>query len=81
MRRLIASTVLALGAVLVFAAPSSAHRASEQGFLSCFAAIDRQIEMGVAAGGGPKAGEPGPINCDHFYFYAGLIGHDHSGGP
>jgi hypothetical protein len=34
---------------------------------ACEAAVDRQIEKGVTAGGGPKAGEPGPLNCDHFY--------------
>jgi hypothetical protein len=34
---------------------------------ACGNALDRQIEKGVTAGGGPKAGEPGPLNCDHFF--------------
>ena len=34
---------------------------------ACGNALDRQLDKGVTAGGGPKAGEPGPLNCDHFY--------------
>jgi hypothetical protein len=34
---------------------------------NCSAAFDRQDANGVSAGGGPKAGEPGPLNCDHFF--------------
>ena len=37
----------------------------------CGAAIEDQIERGVMAGGGPKEGEPGPINCDFFFGGAG----------
>ena len=29
---------------------------------------------GVTAGGGPKAGEPGPLNCDHFFQATDRIG-------
>ena len=34
---------------------------------NCIAAFQRQAERGITAGGGPKAGEPGPLNCDHFF--------------
>lgn len=81
MRRLVLCTVLVVSAVLLFATPSSAHLAAEPGLEACDAAVESQIAAGVEAGGGPKAGEPGPLNCDQFYFFIGAIGHDHSGGP
>lgn len=34
---------------------------------TCIAAFERQFERGITAGGGPKAGEPGPLNCDHYF--------------
>ena len=34
---------------------------------ACNAAVDRQIEAGVQAGGGPKSVDVGPANCDHFW--------------
>jgi len=34
---------------------------------NCGAAFERQADRGITAGGGPKAGEPGPLNCDHFF--------------
>jgi hypothetical protein len=34
---------------------------------ACGAAFDRQADKGITAGGGPKAGELGPLNCDHFF--------------
>jgi len=34
---------------------------------NCIAAFGRQADRGITAGGGPKAGEPGPLNCDHFF--------------
>ena len=33
----------------------------------CDANIDKQIAKGITAGGGPKAGELGPTNCDKFF--------------
>ena len=44
---------------------------------NCGAAFGRQADRGITAGGGPKAGEPGPLNCDHFFQHQGDIG----GGP
>lgn len=34
---------------------------------ACNSAVDRQITAGVQAGGGPKAVDVGPANCDHFW--------------
>ena len=34
---------------------------------NCVAAFLNQADRGVTARGGPKAGEPGPLNCDHFF--------------
>jgi hypothetical protein len=34
---------------------------------NCIAAFERQAEREITAGGGPKAGEPGPLNCDHYF--------------
>ncbi len=34
---------------------------------NCEATIDRQIEKGVSAGGGKKAGVLAPTNCDKFF--------------
>jgi hypothetical protein len=34
---------------------------------ACNSAVDRQIGSGVQAGGGPKAVDVGPANCDHFW--------------
>lgn len=39
----------------------------DKAFDNCIAAFERQAERGTMAGGGPKAGEPGPLNCDHFF--------------
>ncbi len=41
---------------------------------NCIAVISRQLDKGVFAGGGPKAGIPAPTNCDHFFQFFGQIG-------
>lgn len=41
---------------------------------ACGNALDKQLDKGVSAGGGPKAGEPGPLNCDHFFQRNGSVG-------
>ena len=51
---------------------------------NCSAAFVNQRDNGVSAGGGPKAGEPGPLNCDHFFQDpdgAGTIGNGFPPGP
>ena len=44
------------------AAPGQARAAA-----NCSATVGRQVAKGVAAGGGKKAGIPGPANCDHSF--------------
>jgi hypothetical protein len=34
---------------------------------ACDHAVSRQIDAGIQAGGGPKSGDVGPANCDHFW--------------
>ena len=34
---------------------------------NCNAAVGRQIDAEVQAGGGPKSVDVGPANCDHFW--------------
>ena len=71
MRRRHLVTVLVATAALM--APSSAlafgpkAQEGDQAVDNCTAAFERQAERGTTAGGGPKAGEPGPLNCDHYF--------------
>jgi hypothetical protein len=46
---------------------------------NCVAAFQRQLANGTTAGGGPKAGEPGPLNCDHFFQDEGSPAANHIG--
>jgi hypothetical protein len=68
-RRLVVAGVAAAALI----APASAlafgpgHEEGDKAFDKCGAAFGRQLERGTTAGGGPKAGEPGPLNCDHFF--------------
>ena len=48
---------------------------------ACSAAVDRQIEAGIQAGGGPKSVDVAPGNCDMFWFRGETIGNVLSGGP
>ena len=59
--------VSAGGALAFGPAPPPGNPDNNPQLEACGRAVDRQIERGVTAGGGPKAGEPGPLNCDHFY--------------
>jgi hypothetical protein len=43
---------------------------------NCHQAFVAQDSRGVQAGGGPKAGETGPLNCDHFWQANGSIGNN-----
>ena len=69
LRRLVA----ALAATIALAVPASAlafgPNADEDSpaVNHCIAAYERQAASGVTAGGGPKAGEVGPLNCDHYF--------------
>ncbi len=79
--RFITTLVVAVALALAIAAPASSHKASQTGLEQCAAAVEMQVEAGLAAGGGPKEGIDGPANCDHFFFIIGAIGNEHSGGP
>ena len=59
--------VPANGALAYGPAPPPGNPDNNPQLGACGRAVDRQIAKGTTAGGGPKAGEPGPINCDHFY--------------
>jgi hypothetical protein len=79
--RLTLALVVAALLALAMAAPASSHQASPTGVEHCNAAVEKQVNAGVQAGGGPKAGIDGPLNCDHFFFAIGVIGNENSGGP
>lgn len=78
-----------LAASLTMAAPAlgfgPAAEEGDQAFEACLgdgAAVDRQIDAGIQAGGGPKSIDVAPINCDHFWQTAepegpGVIGNGH----
>jgi hypothetical protein len=38
-----------------------------QAIANCNANIDKQVENGIAPGGGKKEGHTGPTNCDGFF--------------
>lgn len=59
--------VSASGALAFGPAPPPGNPDATKQLEACSAAFDRQADGGVTAGGGPKAGEPGPLNCDHFF--------------
>ena len=54
-------------------APGQAKAAANCGGLSS-GTIGKQVANGVQAGGGPKAAEAGPTNCDHYWQTSGAIG-------
>jgi hypothetical protein len=66
---LLATAALAVpaGALAFGPAPPPGNPGITAPLAGCSTAIDRQLERGVTPGGGPKAGEPGPINCDHYF--------------
>jgi hypothetical protein len=72
--RLLVAAVVAAAALLVPAgalafgpAPPPGNPDNAAALEACGAAVDRQLERGTTAGGGPKGGEAGPANCDHYW--------------
>ena len=63
----VAALLLPTGALAYGPAPPPGNPDGTAQLEACLRALERQIEKGVSAGGGPKAGEPGPLNCDHFF--------------
>jgi hypothetical protein len=63
----VAALMLPAGALAYGPAPPPGNPDNNPQLEACGDALDRQLDKGVTAGGGPKAGEPGPLNCDHFF--------------
>ena len=63
----LAALIMPAGALAYGPAPPPGNPDGTAQLDACSAAFDRQADRGVTAGGGPKAGEPGPLNCDHFF--------------
>jgi hypothetical protein len=66
--------VSASGALAFGPAPPPGNPDLAAALDACAAAFGQQADNGVTAGGGPKAGEPGPLNCDHFFQRGNDIG-------
>ena len=75
-RGLMAAVLAAAALVAPVGALAFGPQQQEPARSACNAAFERQLEAGITAGGGPKAGEPGPLNCDHFFQRIGSIGND-----
>jgi hypothetical protein len=69
-----AALLLPAGALAFGPAPPPGNPDNTPQLAACLDALDRQLDNGVTAGGGPKAGEPGPLNCDHFFQAQDRIG-------
>jgi hypothetical protein len=64
----VAAALMLPGGALAFGpAPPPGNPDGTAQLDACGNALDRQLAKDVTAGGGPKAGEPGPLNCDHFF--------------
>lgn len=63
----VAALMLPAGALAFGPAPPPGNPDLTAPLDACAAAFGRQADKGITAGGGPKAGEPGPLNCDHFF--------------
>ena len=82
MRKFAALVALLLAALTWTAAGHADHVTLPAAAVAgCEAAADSQIARGVQPGGGPKAVDVGPINCDMFWFRGDVIGNELAGGP
>lgn len=63
----VAALLLPAGALAFGPAPPRGNPDNNPQLEACGNAYDRQADKGLEAGGGPKAGELGPLNCDHFF--------------
>lgn len=78
------AALAAMAASLVLAAPAMGygpqHEEGDRAWDVCDGdggLIDRQVDAGIQAGGGPKSIDVAPANCDHFWQNpeeAGVIG-------
>jgi hypothetical protein len=76
MKRLTVATaaILAALAMSVSAFAFGGPNPNPNAHANCHNAFVAQDSGGVMAGGGPKAGETGPLNCDHYWQTIGAIG-------
>ena len=82
MRHLGVLLVLAVAALGWTAAAHAEHvTLPDQAVEACEAVVDGQVESGIQAGGGPKAVDVAPGNCDMFWFRGDIIGNELAGGP
>jgi hypothetical protein len=87
MRRKSSAVVAALAASLAFAASAMGYGPQQGPGQPAYEAcsgdgglVDRQVDAGIQAGGGPKSVDVAPTNCDHFWQDpegAGVIGKGH----
>ena len=82
MRHLAILVVLSTAALAWTAAAQADHvTLPNAAVVACEAAVDSQIEREIQAGGGPKAVDVAPGNCDKFWFRGDVIGNELAGGP
>ena len=73
--------ISASGALAYGPAPPPGNPDNDPQLEACGRAVERQTNKGTTAGGGPKEGLPGPLNCDHFWQDAGGAGTIGNGWP
>ena len=83
-RAIFALALAPLVVCLALAAPAFSygptHEEGQPAFEACDGdggLVDRQVDAGIQAGGGPKSVDVAPTNCDHFWqdpAGAGVIG-------
>ena len=61
---LVVALSLAFGSSVAFASHDNGNLTAS---VNCGNNINKQIDAGLAAGGGPKEDIPAPTNCDHFF--------------
>jgi hypothetical protein len=82
MRHVAILVVLAVAALAWTTTAQGTHvTLPDPGVEACEAAVDSQIEREIQAGGGPKAVDVAPGNCDKFWFRGDVIGNELAGGP
>ena len=70
----VATLLLPAGALAFGPAPPPGNPDNTAQLEACGNAVDRQIDVEIQAGGGPKSVDVGPANCDHFWQRTGAIG-------
>ena len=69
-----AALLVPAGALAFGAGPPPGNPDNNPQLAACEKAVGQQIDAELKAGGGPKSGDVGPANCDHFWQRNGAIG-------